>query len=83
MLMRRHRETPDVDPAFKLKPVDTMDDAFKKEGGAEEALTSEGALELKGDALDAALKERGLSLEGKADEKRARLAESVAADEVL
>ena len=78
MLMRRHRETPDVDPAFDMKPVDTMDPAFSKVG---EALTPEAALELKGDALDAALKERGLSLEGKADDKRARLAESV--DEVL
>ena len=78
MLMRRHRATPEVDPAFTLKPVDAMDSAFSKAG---EALTLEAALELKGDALDAALKERGLSLEGKADDKRARLAESV--DEVL
>lgn len=36
--------------------------------------------ELKGKELDDALSSRGLSTEGKADEKRARLAEAVAAE---
>ena len=39
----------------------------------------EDAAELKGEALDEALKEAGLPLTGKADEKRARLAEHLAA----
>jgi len=40
------------------------------------------APELKGEALDQALRERGLSLSGTADEKRARLAEHPRTTEV-
>lgn len=43
-------------------------------------MTAEEARELAGKALDAALSKRGLSTEGKADEKRERLAEAVPVD---
>lgn len=64
MLLRRHRETPEVDPDFSLTPGDTIDESTQ--GGP-----------LRGVALDAALKEKGLSLSGTAQEKRARLAETL------
>ncbi len=41
----------------------------------DESPDSDAGVELKGQALDAALRDAGLSLEGTADEKRARLAE--------
>ena len=30
MLIRRHRETPEVDPAFDKSPAETMDERFDK-----------------------------------------------------
>ena len=66
MLLRRHREVPDVDPEFDLTPAETLDQAFRP-GEAHEVEA------LKGDALDEALREHGLSTAGKADEKRERL----------
>ena len=56
----------DVDDAEEAPEVDVDD--------AEEAPE-----DLKGESLDAALKEAGLPTTGKADEKRARLAEHLAA----
>lgn len=81
MLLRRHRETPEVDERFNLKPSDTLDPAYK--GGAPEApaevpeLTPEDAATMKGAALDDALRARGLPLSGTADEKRAALVAAV------
>lgn len=68
MLLRRHRETPEIDPGFSLEPSDTLDVSMQHP-------PEEGDI-LRGVALDAALKEKGLSLSGTADEKRARLAEA-------
>lgn len=77
MLLRRHRSVPDVDPAFALKPAETLDETFSPQGEAAAEVAPDApeapAEELKGEALDEALRERGLSLSGKVDEKRARL----------
>ena len=57
----------------------TDDDPRVVEDPAEVEDPVEDAAELKGEALDEALKEAGLPLTGKAEEKRARLAEHLAA----
>ena len=55
---------------------ETEQDAPEKEQDAPEKEQDATSPVLKGAALDAALKEAGLSLEGTADEKRARLADA-------
>ena len=54
---------------------ETEQDAAEKEDAPEKEQDATSPV-LKGAALDAALKEAGLSLEGTADEKRARLADA-------
>ena len=90
MLLRRYRETPDVDPAFSHKPVETLDPAFRapkfvdSDVNNDSRLTpAETAAALKGKALDEALAAASLDTSGKADEKRARYAEWLAAQESI
>jgi len=65
-----HEDAPESAPEDEVDPEST-EEPEDPENGSEEFDASE----FKGKALDEALEERGLSIEGKADEKRARLAE--------
>ena len=64
----------EYEPVGGSKPKEQ--DAPEKEQDALEKEQDATSPVLKGAALDAALKEAGLSLEGTADEKRARLADA-------
>ena len=57
-------------------PEDLLPDQPDKGWTVDQAKAAEEAERLKGEALDEALKEKGLPRTGKADEKRARLAEA-------
>lgn len=57
-------------------PEELLPDQPDKGWTVDQAKAAEEAERLKGEALDEALKEKGLPRTGKADEKRARLAEA-------
>ena len=90
MLTRRHRETPDWDPAFKPTPQETLDPAFRAPGVVDSDVKNDGRLTpaetaaaLKGKALDEALEAVSLPTSGTADEKRTRYAEWLAEQEAI
>ena len=71
-----HGEYEPVEHAPEREHAPEKEDAPETEQDAPETEQDATSPVLKGSALDAALKEAGLSLEGTADEKRARLADA-------